>query len=145
MHRHRPAQLLLTVALGLVLSGCGQSVLEATSPPGFAVEPIDGSQVKRVILSEDTADRLGIETARVVKDPSGRFRVPAAAVYYDPNGATWVYTNPEARVYVRVPIKVDTIKAGVAELSEGPAPDTRVVTVGVAELFGTETGVGDPE
>lgn len=145
MQPNRRKPILVLVALLAVLSGCSQSVLEATSPPGFAVEDIDGSELKRVILSEDTADRLGVETADVDLDPDGRSTVPAAAVFYGADGAAWVYTSPEEHVYVRAPIQVATITSGVATLKDGPAPKTKVVTVGVAQLFGTETGVGDPE
>jgi hypothetical protein len=141
----RRVRLLVIAVLGLLLSGCGQGVLEASSAPGFVLEPIDGSDVKKVILTEETADLIGVETADVRTDSRGLSTLPADAVLYDPDGATWVYTSPEEHVYVRVQIKVATIKAGVAELWDGPAPMTKVVTVGVAELFGTENGVGDPE
>jgi len=67
--------------------------------------------------------------------------IPYAAVIYDPQGATWVYTNPEPLVFVRQPIVVDYIENELAILSEGPDADTVVVTVGAAELFGAETGV----
>lgn len=146
MQPKRRTAVLGALALAFAVAGCGsQSVLEATSPPGFHVEPIDGSDVKRVVLTDETAERLGIETALVERDAAGDVVVPAAAVYYDADGATWVFTMPEPNVYVRASIKVATIKNSVASLSEGPAEATSVVTVGVQELFGTETGVGDPE
>lgn len=68
--------------------------------------------------------------------------VPYAAVIYGLHGETWVYTNPEPLVFVRVPIVIDYIEGEFAVLSEGPDTDTRVVTVGVSELFGAESGVG---
>jgi hypothetical protein len=68
--------------------------------------------------------------------------VPHAAVLYDPKGNTWVYTNPEPLVFVRHPISVDYIDADLAVLSDGPPPGAKVVTVGVAELFGTEFEIG---
>jgi hypothetical protein len=71
--------------------------------------------------------------------------VPAAALLYDVDGDTWVYTNPEGRAYVRAEVKVVAIKADLATLSAGPPAGTAVVTVGVAEVFGAEIGVGDPE
>jgi hypothetical protein len=67
--------------------------------------------------------------------------VPYAAVLYGVNGETWVYSNPEPLVFVRQPIVVDYIEGDLAILSEGPETGTEVVTVGAAELFGTETGV----
>jgi hypothetical protein len=68
--------------------------------------------------------------------------VPYAAVIYDLYGGTWVYTHPEPLVFVRHPISVDYIDDDLAVLLDGPPADMQVVTVGVAELYGTETGVG---
>ena len=67
--------------------------------------------------------------------------VPYAAVIYGVNGETWVYTNPEPLVFIRQPIVIDYIEGDQAFLSEGPDTGTVIVTVGVAELFGAETGV----
>ncbi len=64
---------------------------------------------------------------------------------YDEAGATWVFTNPKGLEYVRASIVVDTIVGDDARLKDGPPVGTRVVTVGVAELYGAEQGVGDPE
>ena len=58
---------------------------------------------------------------------------------YDPDGDTWTYTSPKPLVFVRAPIDVDRIDGDTALLSErsaGRAPT--VVTVGAAELLGTE-------
>ncbi len=71
-----------------------------------------------------------------------RLIVPSAAVIYDINGQTWVYTNPESLSFLRESIVVDYFLDGTAVLLEGPPAGTRVATVGVAELFGTDTGVG---
>ena len=65
-----------------------------------------------------------------------------SAVLYDANGATWVYTNPEQDVFIREPIQIDVIAGDEAILRDGPPAGTAVVTVGVAELYGTEFGVG---
>jgi len=68
--------------------------------------------------------------------------IPYAAVIYDQSGATWAYTNPESLVFIRQPIVIDYIEGDRAVLSDGPAAGAAVVTVGGAELFGAETGVG---
>lgn len=68
--------------------------------------------------------------------------VPYSAVLYGLNGETWAYTSPKPLVFVRRPIKVDYVDGDLAILSDGPTSGTRIVTVGVAELFGTEYGVG---
>lgn len=68
--------------------------------------------------------------------------VPYSSVIYDLDGATWVYTSPEPLVFVRYPIVVDYIEGDQAYLVEGPPAGTEVATVGVAELYGADTGVG---
>jgi hypothetical protein len=68
--------------------------------------------------------------------------IPYGAVIYDLHGETWVYTNPEPLVFVRHPILVDYIEGDLAVLLEGPPAGMEVAMVGVAELFGTEFGVG---
>ena len=72
---------------------------------------------------------------------SSRKIVPYAAVIYDVNGATWVYTNPEPLTFIRQSINIDYIESDLAFLTEGPAAGTEVVIVGGAELYGAETGV----
>ncbi|HEY3312514.1 MAG TPA: hypothetical protein VGK00_12815 [Anaerolineales bacterium] len=67
--------------------------------------------------------------------------VPYQSVIYGIKGETWVYTNPEPLTFVRKPIAIDFIDEDMVVLSDGPATGTAVVTVGVAELFGAETGV----
>jgi hypothetical protein len=66
--------------------------------------------------------------------------VPTSAVLYDAKGKTWVYTNPEGLVFVRHAISIDYIDGDRAVLLDGPASGTSVVTVGAAELLGTEYG-----
>jgi len=65
--------------------------------------------------------------------------VPYAAILYDTQGHTWVYTNPASLTFVRTPITVDNIEGGEAVLSAGPPPGSVVVTVGAEELYGSET------
>jgi hypothetical protein len=67
--------------------------------------------------------------------------IPYTTVIYDVNGETWVYTNPEPLVFIRESIQIDYIEGDTAFLREGPAAGTQIVTVGGAELYGTETGV----
>ena len=132
------------VVLALVLMACSDTSTQEESGTSeiATVEPIEGSDVARVILSEDAAGRLDITTASIRK-LGGRTEIPYAAVLYDPNGDTWAYTNPEPLVFVRAPIAVITIEGSRAVLSAGPPAGTRVVTVGAAELLGTEYEVGE--
>jgi hypothetical protein len=128
---------------GLVLSGCSDIAEADTELPQPAkVEAIPGSKLSRLTLEEKAIERLGIKTAPARNlGAAGQKGVPYSAVIYDAAGATWVYTNPEPRVYIRQSITVETIGAGQAILSRGPTAGTAVVTVGAAELYGTELGV----
>ena len=134
------------VVLALALTGCSDTAANEESGASdlATVEPIAGSDVARVTLSEDAARRLDITTAPITQlGRTARTAIPYAAVLYDPNGDTWTYTNPEPLVFIRSPIRVVTIEGNTAVLSASPAAGTRVVTVGAAELLGTEYEVGE--
>jgi hypothetical protein len=129
--------IVMVLLAGFLLSACGGQVPvtgEKVAPS--MLEPIEGSELSRVILTEKAAERLGIETVLA----SG-IEVPYAAVIYDTEGKTWMYTNPAPLTYVRALIMIDYIEGDTAFLSESLASDLTVVTVGVIELYGTETGV----
>ena len=106
------------------------------------VESIDGSKVKRVTVTEKAAQRLDIQTGVVASDGSGQLSAPYASIVYDISGGTWVYTVPKPLTYVRQSVVVQSIKGDKALLKEGPAPGVAIVTVGVAELYGAEKGIG---
>jgi hypothetical protein len=133
---------MLVVTFALV--GCKEgAVEEETGGSDLAtVEPIEGSDVARVTLTAEAAERIDVQT-RPVGSARGTEWIPYASVLYDPAGETWTYTNPEELVYVRAPIDVIRINGDRALLSDGPPLGTEVVTVGAAELLGTEYEVGE--
>lgn len=119
----------------------GSSAAEEHESPPAQVEPLGPSGVSRVVLSPEAAERLGIKTEPVrtaVVSKQRRQVIPYAAVVYEANGVAWTYTNPEALTFIRQRLTIDRIAGGLAVLSAGPRAGTRVVTVGAAELFGTE-------
>ena len=67
--------------------------------------------------------------------------VPWSAIVRDASGGTWLYENPQPQTYVRRRVDVRRVDGNSAILSRGPAPGTKIVAVGAAELFGTEFGV----
>jgi hypothetical protein len=71
----------------------------------------------------------------------GQTTIPVSSVLYDSGGQTWTYTNPEPRTYVREAVVVARVDNDQWILASGPAPGMAVVTVGAAELKGTEDGV----
>jgi hypothetical protein len=138
--------LVLISALGIVVySGVAADETGAVQSEPVYVEPIDGSSLSRITLTEQAAERIDLATTPVADDASGpapRKVIPYAAVIYSPNGETWAYTSPEPHVFVREAIVIERIEGDKAILTEGPAAGTEVVTVGAAELLGAESGLG---
>lgn len=131
----------LLVLSGLLLSACAgvAEEEEALNEPA-TLEPIEGSDVSRITLTAEAAERVDIQADPVLDVGSGTV-IPYAAVFYTATGDTWTYTNPEPLTFVRVPIVVDHIRGDRAFLSDGPPSGMEVVTQGASELYGTETDV----
>lgn len=128
--------LVTLIFAGLLLSACGPETNTAEFIPPSKLEKIEGTDLSKVILTEKAAERIGIETVLA----SGT-SVPYAAVIYDIEGNTWIYTNPEPLIFVRESIVIENIEGDTAILAQSLPSEFNVVTVGVAELYGTETGV----
>ncbi len=135
--------MVLFVFAGLLLSGCGGQVpVTGEEEKPVQLEPIAGTDLNRLTLTEKAADRLGLETVPVLTqqvDGAERLVIPYAALLYDPSGKAWVYVNVEPLVFVRQEITVDTIQGDKVILSDGPESGANVVTFGATELFGSES------
>ena len=108
------------------------------------LEPIAGTDIKRVSISLKAARRLDIQTTQIRED-GGLKTAPYSSVLYNEFGKTFVYTNPKLLTFVRSPVTIQKIEGDKAVMTAGPAVGTVVVTRGVWELFGAEVGVGEPE
>ena len=64
--------------------------------------------------------------------------IPAAAIVFDAHGGTWAYERIDASTFARRRVEVSVVHEGRAILARGAAAGTQFVTVGAAELFGTE-------
>jgi hypothetical protein len=130
----------------LPLAACSQHDSQAAHGEHPAqVDKIEGSELSRVTLTEKAAERIGLQTAAVGErelDGAMHKAVPYSSLIYDPQGRTWIYTSPQPRTFVREQVEVDRIDGDWAYLVEGPAVGTEVASVGVAEIYGAETGVG---
>jgi hypothetical protein len=132
------AGLVLGIA-ALPVTGCREVEEQSSSSYEPAkLEAVKGTDdVKRVTFTAEGAERVGLRTAPVRRH--GRQRVlPYAAVLYDPQGRTYVYTSSRPLSYVREEIEVDRIEGDRVLVSAGPPVGTRVVTVGTAEVYGAE-------
>ena len=127
--------ILMTVA-ALQLAACGPKPATTEKINPSTLEEIEGSDLKRVILTEKAAERIKLQTV-----PVSGMVVPYSAVIYDTEGNTWIYTNPAPLTFVRASVVIDHIEGDQAFLSQGLESDDPIVTVGVAEIYGAETGV----
>jgi hypothetical protein len=134
----------LLALASLASAGCAGSASGGADGGDAAatIQQVDGTDLVRVTLAPGAAERIGLEMGVVRGVPGGGKAVPYAAVVYDPNGGTWVYTSPTDRTFVREPITVANITGEEAFLSSGPEVGTEVVTVGTAELYGAEQEIG---
>jgi hypothetical protein len=136
--RSRPIVAAL-VGAAVSVSACGSSSSGGNGGADPAtVEPVKGTDVNRVTLTVEAAERLGIETAPVRERGAQRTVVPYGAVLYSADGTTFTYTSPTPRVFVRAPITVARIDGNEVVLRRGPPVGTQVVTVGSQELYGSE-------
>ena len=136
--RAHAAPLAGLLLVGAALAGCSAQSSEATGhEEPVAIEHAGSSDVARLTLTSQAADRLGLETAPVQQDGAG-LRIPYSALLYMADGSTWVYASTEELVFEREPVTVVRIEGDTVLLSDGPAVGTEVATVGAAELFGSE-------
>ena len=132
----------LMLVFGLFfVSGCGTSSFAAdpVAEPPAKVEKNASTGIAKITLSEKAIDRLDLKTATVQAGSEGAaLRLPYEALLYDAKGGTWVYANPEPRVYQRQAVTVIRIEGGTVFASAGPSVGTVIVTTAAAELFGAE-------
>ena len=137
----------LVIGAAAILAGCATAA-PAETPPAL-IKPVAGSQIPQLQLTERAVQRLGVVTQPVRQTATAghaaREIIPYSAVVYDTDGSTWTYVNTAARTYERKPITVTEIDGDVAQLSAGPVAGTPVVTVGAAELLGTEYDISGEE
>lgn len=134
------AALIIAALLAASAAGCAE-IPEAVPADGDAatLAEVTGTDLHRITLSEHAVERIDLKTEVTSVDPqTQKLSVSYWAILYDSTGQTWVYTNPEPRVYVRQAITVERINGTVALLSDGPAAGTAVVTTGAEELYGAE-------
>jgi hypothetical protein len=133
--------LVVPLAIGLQLAGCKHTPEDTEDVKPVKIEHLAGAEPARVTLIESAAKRLQIQTDTVREmeiDGTLRMVVPYAAILYDTQGATWVFTSSQPLTYVRHAITIDRIVGDLVVLSQGPPQGTAVVTVGAAELYGSE-------
>lgn len=135
------ATVLALLAIPLLATACGGESAEEPPAEPAVTERVPGTDIVRVKLTADAAERLGVKTVPVRSDPkSSRAVIPSAAVLYDPDGSTWTYASPTHLVFQRKDITVARIQGDAAVLSRGPSVGAVVVTAGATEIWGVEYG-----
>ena len=140
--------LVLMLIVVLLLSACSGGNADEVKIEPAQLEAVAGTDFNKVTLTEKAAQRLGIQSEEVREESlSGSMKmvVPYAALLYGLNGETWVFVRnpgPDSLTFVREPVTIDYFEGDMAVVTAGPPLGTHVVTVGVAELYGTDTGVG---
>jgi len=149
-HRCRPRRpgwplaLPALAAVALPLAACSDEPTAIKTVP-YELVADESDDINTVVLTQRASERLIMETAPVLEqtvDGGTRLTVPYAAIIYDTSGDTWVYAHPEPLSYRRAPITIDYIEGDLVVLEDGPEPGTEVAVTSVAELYGTDTGVG---
>jgi hypothetical protein len=133
--------LVAVLVLGAVaLPACKE--VETESSVGYEpakLQPVKGGDddASIVTFTPEAAERTQLQTARVRRD-GARLVVPYAALVYDEEGKTFVFTSPKRRSFLRAVVRVERIEGDRVLLSKGPPAGTAVVTVGTAEVYGAE-------
>jgi hypothetical protein len=132
----------MLIAAGALLSSCGEAnsgydYETASHHEPAKLEPIKGTDIQRVIFDAEGAKRVGLKTA-AVRQNGQETVIPFGAVIYDAEGNAYAYTVPEPLTFVRKEIEIDRMDGKGAVLSDGPPAGTKIVTVGTAEVYGTE-------
>jgi hypothetical protein len=130
------------MAAGASLSACGEASSgydyeTASHHEPAKLEPIKGTDIQRVIFDAEGAKRVGLKTV-AVRQNGQETVIPFGAVIYDAEGNAGAYTVPEPLTFVRKEIEIDRMDGKGAVLSDGPPAGTKIVTVGTAEVYGTE-------
>ena len=133
----------ISISAGLFATACSDSSDYVYVDPATVEEA--GTDLWEVTLTERAAQRTGLETVEVTMqtvDGADRLTIPYSAVMYHYDGSEWTYTVPAPLTYLRAPIEIDYIDGDLAVLNSGPDEGTEIVSVGAAELYGVEFGIG---
>jgi hypothetical protein len=146
LNRSRPRNRWLLMGTGIAVAAMtvtACSEVESRKTEEYqpaSVSTADPSGGARVKFTEEAARRIALTTS-TVSGTDRALAVEYAALIYDRQGMTWLYTVQEALTFQRVKVIVARIEGNQVILSAGPPPGTRVVTQGVTQVYGAELGM----
>jgi len=121
--------------------GRTRSVRPVQAPP--SADSVAGTvDLYYAVHNDDRALRVGQRVAveLLLAGRTQGLSVPSSAIVRDIYGGEWVYRKTGAETFVRQRVEVASESGGQALLARGLKAGALVVTVGAAELFGTEFG-----
>jgi len=130
-------------ALGSAERGQARTARSVPGPP--SADPVAVSvDVYYEVENADAALRPGekVRVALPLKTSERGIVIPTSAIVYDMTGGTWVYARTAPHQYQRRRVQVIRSSGDRALIGRGVKPGETIVTVGVAEIFGTEFGSG---
>ncbi len=129
--------------LGDSLNSTSMKALPIKAPPSAnaAAATLD---VFYKLSNRDGAFRLGqrVKVGIPMQANASELTLPWSAIVYDIEGGTWVYQQIAPLVYQRRRVQVQRVVDNLAAVSGDITEGSNVVITGVAELFGTEFGIG---
>lgn len=145
IHKGRLACTGLALVAALSLSACKE--IEEESAEGYQpskLEAVKGAEddLQRITFTKEGADRVALKTAEVRRAGAHKV-IPYAALIYNDEAKTFVYTSPKLREFLRTAVTVDRIEGSRVLLSDGPPTGTKIVTAGATEVYGTEIGMAE--
>ena len=138
------------IRVGLTLAAVATALLSAGCAGGGPEEEesVELFQTKLVELDDFpghhsvTFSKTGVERADVGTTPvtagDGHSELPDAALLYNADGSTFVYTATGPRTYTYTPIKLIGADDGTIIFTGGPKPGAPVVTSGVPQVHGAD-------
>lgn len=138
----------VTATLAVLVAAASLSACTEIEPaekthysPAKPITDKDG-EIIGATLTQEGADRIEIATG-VVGREGGHTFIPYAALVYEPDGAAYVYTNPDGLTFKRAHIEIDRVAGNRVLLHHGPPVGTKVLTTGAAQVHGAELEYGE--
>jgi hypothetical protein len=130
----------LALVAAFSLSACKE--IEEESAEGYQpskLEAVKGAEddLQRITFTKEGADRVDLKTTEV-RRAGNQTVIPYAALIYNDEAKTFVYTSPKPREFLHAAVTVDRIEGNRVLLSDGPPAGTKIVTRGATEVYGTE-------
>lgn len=107
-------------------------------------DPIASTVDRFYSLSADATFAVGervLVSLPLLQEETAR-RVPTSAIVIDASGASWVYVCAGERAFVRTRLDPIRVAGDHTVFARGPAAGTCVVSVGAADVFGSEFAPG---